>query len=860
MATGLFADAAGEGFPAGHLGTATRQVRYEGWHRVPFPIVHRALLVLAVIQLGAAGAGRGQQLTPAGTGGVAALADALRQLGANKRVLVIGAHPDDENSQLLTWLSRGIGAQAAYLSLNRGEGGQNLIGPELGPELGIIRSEELLAARSIDGARQYFTRAYDFGFSKSADETLRFWSRDSVLRDVIDVIRRFRPQIIVSVFSGTPADGHGQHQVAGLLARQAYDLLRDSTWGPVKFFRSTFFDTTGTTLRIPTGGIDPLVGQSYFQIAMLGRSRHRSQDMGQLLTPGPAFARLALVAAKAGTGGELFSGVDTVLPGSMRYTALIDSARALLTPYAPERIVPLLARAEQELRPGDDEQRAILDAALAEAAGVVVDGTADDGIVIPGERLQVEVSVWNTGTVPLAVSSIEFGAPPAWRVDRLEPEEVTVLPGTIAVRHFGLTVAADAPRSQPYFLRRPLAGAMYDWSGVPADVRELPFEPPTIVARVHCSIGGTPVTLTREVAYRFRDQAIGEIRRPILVTQPFDVAVSPALLVWPVDGASEGRAITVMVTNRTRGAATGIVRLSVPAGWAPQRPESLSFSREDEERSVTFTVRLPAAPATGSFMLKAGVTGPDGHVSEGTLSIIDYPHIRPRPAPHPSTVEVEVAKILLPGLARVGYIRGASDRVPEALQEVGVPIVLLGADSLDRGDLTKFDAIVVGSRAYETDPALIRSNGRILDYARAGGLVIVQYQQYPFINGGFAPYRLSIAQPHDRVTDETAPVTLLQPAAPLFRVPNAIGAEDWQGWVQERGLYFAHDWDSTYVPMLELHDSGGPPLHGGLLVAPLGRGTYVYTGLSFFRELPAGVVGAYRLFANLLELGVKHVP
>jgi hypothetical protein len=315
-----------------------------------------------------------------------------------------------------------------------------------------------------------------------------------------------------------------------------------------------------------------------------------------------------------------------------------------------------------------------------------------------------------------------------------------------------------------------------------------------------------------------------------------------------------------MVTNRSHGAATGVVRLAVPAGWAPERPESLSFTREDEERSAMFTVRLPPSPAVGSFTLKATVMGADGHVSEGALTIIDYPHIRPRPSTHPSTVEIRVAKILLPGLARVGYIRGASDRVPEALQQVGLPIVLLDADSLERGDLSKFDAIVVGSRAYETDAALVRANGRLLDYARSGGLVIVQYQQYPFINGGFAPYRMTIAQPHDRVTDETAPVTLLQPSAALFRVPNAIGPDDWQGWVQERGLYFAHDWDSTYVPMLELHDSGGPTLQGGMLVAPLGRGTYVYTGLSFFRELPAGVVGAYRLFANLLELKAAHVP
>ena len=823
--------------------------------------MRRTLLVLAAIGCGAAGAGWGQQLTPAGTGGVAALANALRQLGANKRVLVIGAHPDDEDSQLLTWLSRGFGAQAAYLSLNRGEGGQNLIGEELGPELGIIRSEELLAARSIDGAHQFFTRAYDFGFSKTADETFRFWPRDSVLHDVLDVIRRFKPQIIVSIFSGTPKDGHGNHQVAGILARQAFDLLRDSTWGPVKLYRATNFDTTGTTLTIPTGGLDPLVGQSYFQIAMAGRSRHRSQDMGQLQRPGPAFSRSMLVESKVGNAVGMFAGVDTAWFGSPSYPALIDSARRALSPYAPERILPLLARASAALRPGDDEQRAILDGAIAEAAGVVIDGTADDGIVVAGQRVQVEVSIWNTGPDPIAISAVDFAVPAGWQVDHLEPTSGSVAPNTIVVRHFAVTIPVDAPRSQPYFLRRPLAGAFYDWSGVAADVRGLPFEPPPIVARVRATIAGASVSLSREVAYRYRDQAIGEIRRPILVTQPFDVAVSPALIVWPVDGSAGGsRTITVMVTNRMRGAATGVVRLSVPATWAPVRPESLSFAKEDEERSAMFTVQLPPAASVGDFTLKAMVTGSDGRGSEGALSIIDYPHIRPRPSVHPSTVEIRVAKMLLPGLARVGYVRGASDRVPEALVEVGVPVVMLDADSLERGDLSRFDAIVVGSRAYETDQALVRSNGRLLDYVRGGGLMIVQYQQYPFINGGFAPFRMAIAQPHDRVTDETAAVTLVQPSASLFHVPNAIGADDWQGWVQERGLYFAHDWDSTYVPMLEMHDSGGPPLQGGMLVAPLGRGTYVYTGLAFFRELPAGVVGAYRLFANLLGLGAKHVP
>ncbi len=823
--------------------------------------MRRAFAGFAVLWLGAAGLGRAQQLGPAGTGGVAALANALEHLGANKRVLVIGAHPDDEDTQLLTWLSRGLGAQAAYLSLNRGEGGQNLIGPELGPELGIIRTEELLAARAMDGARQYFTRVYDFGFSKSADETFRFWPRDSVLTDVVAIIRRFRPQVIVSVFSGTPADGHGQHQVAGLVARQAFDLLRDSAWGPVKLYRSTGFDTLATTLRIPTGDIDPVLGQSYFQIAMAGRSRHRSQDMGRVQRMGPALTRLSLVASKPGAGNDLFAGVDTIWRGHERFRTLIDSARARLSPFAPGAVVPLLAAAARELTPADTEERSTLDGALANAADVVVDATADDGIITSGERIQVEVAVWNASGVPVVVDGVDLLAPEGWQIERPDPPGGSAAPNSVLVRHFVVTVAADAPRSQPYFLRRPLMGAMYDWTSTPANVRGTPFDLPPLKALVRATIGGAPVTLAREVVYRYNDQANGETRRPVFVTEPFDVAVTPSLIVWPVDGGSGAeRAVTVMVTNRTRGAATGVVRLAVPPGWAPAPPESLTFSREDESRSITFTVRLPPRPAIGSVTVRASVVGSDRHTSEGALTLIDYPHIRPRPSAHPSTVEIRVANILLPGLARVGYVRGASDRVPEALTEAGVPIVLLDADSLMRGDLSRYDAIVIGSRAYEMDPALVANNGRILDYARAGGLLVVQYQQYPFIQGGFAPYRMSIASPHDRVTDETAPMTPLVPGSPAFHAPNEITADDWQGWVQERGLYFAHDWDSTYTPVLETHDPGAAPLQGGLLIAPLGRGTYVYTGLSFFRELPAGVVGAYRLFANLLGLKAKHVP
>jgi len=483
--------------------------------------------------IGAAGTGVGQ-LAPPGTGGVVPLVDGLRALGAVKRVLMIGAHPDDEDTELLAFLSRGLGVQTAYLSLSRGEGGQNLIGPELGPELGVIRTEELLAARRLDGARQYFTRAYDFGFSKTAAETFRFWPRDSLLKDIVDVIRRFRPQVIVSIFSGTPRDGHGQHQVAGLLAREAFELLKDSSWGPVKLYRSARFDTTASTLTLQGGRLDPVTGRSYRQLAMAGRSRHRSQDMGQLELPGPSAIRLALWERRdagrgMGDGVGLFAGVDTAPHGRERYVALLDSARAALNPLRPQAIVPLLARALAALGDGagadDGEQRGILERTLADAAGIAIDGVADDWITVGGQRLQVEATVWNAGDSSVRLDEVQVAAPTGWTVDRLDAASGSVAPGTLATRRFVVTVPRDAERSQPYFLKRPLAGALYDWSAVPPELRGLPFEPPALELRVRLAVAGAVIGLTREVSNRYRDEANGEVRRPVLVDCAYDVAV-----------------------------------------------------------------------------------------------------------------------------------------------------------------------------------------------------------------------------------------------------------------------------------------------------------------------------------------------
>jgi LmbE family N-acetylglucosaminyl deacetylase len=828
----------------------------------------RRLFAVLLLLGGAALPMAAQQLTPPGTGGVGAVDRALRLLDQDKRVLLIAAHPDDEDTELLTYLVRGTGADAAYLSLSRGEGGQNLIGPELGEGLGLLRTGELLAARSVDGARQYFTRAFDFGFSKSLDETVRFWPRDSVLEDVLQVMRRLRPQVVITVFSGTPRDGHGQHQMAGVIAREAFRLLQDSAWGPRKLYRTARFDTASTTLRIPTATLDPVAGRSYLQLAMAGRSLHRSQDMGQIQRLGPSAIRLALEAGPGPSDAPLFAGVDTALaPALARYGSLIDSARALLNPRTLERVVPVLAAALTELRRHGDARfvaaRApLLEEALAAAASVVVDATADDARVAPGQALSVAVSVWDAGATGARIERIALEAPEGWQVSTTgmepSPEGATGVPaaGRVPVKRFSAQVPPDAAPTVPYFLRRPRGAGLYDWSGAAEEVRGEPHAPPPLRATVTLVIGGARMQLVREVSFRTNDQASGEVRRPLVVVPIVGVTAQPEVLVWPMAGGT--RRIAVELEHGARGRTEGEVRIDMPAGWPVAEPRPFVLDGEDARRSLTFEVRLPAGLRPGRYDLRV-VARVGTAQYEGASVAVDYPHIRPVVHTSKAMVRVEAAELVLPRLRRVGYVRGASDLVPEALLAVGVPLTLLTPSALERGDLSAYDVIIVGSRAYETEPALSANNGRLLDFARAGGRLIVQYQQYQYVRGSFAPFPLRIAAPHDRVTDESAAVRPVVPGHRLFRAPNAIGATDWDGWVQERGLYFAREWDPAFRPLLETGD-GSDRLQGGLLIARLGRGVYVYTGLSFFRQLPAGVPGAYRLFANLLGLEAGDVP
>jgi hypothetical protein len=500
-----------------------------------------------------------------------------------------------------------------------------------------------------------------------------------------------------------------------------------------------------------------------------------------------------------------------------------------------------------------EEKLGVTVAAMAAAAGIAMEAVSNRETVALGERAEVTVGVWNSSSQPIEVDGVEIASSDGWAISLAESSPGSLEAGALAEWTFEATVPADAAPTQPYFLEQLLIGDLYDWSGAEPALRGEPLQSPPLVAVGELTVEGVTITLAREVVYRYADQARGEVRRPVRAVPVLEVAVEPGLVVWPIQ-AETTRNIEVTLTSNTDRRLSGRLEVELPAGWS--EPIRMPFAVEEPQGREVIQVALPVADSLepGAHRLSVRAVLDEGGSFDMSYAVVDYPHVRPSWLPTPAAAEIRALDLRLPRLDRVGYIRGAADRVPEFLREVGVPVELLEVGDLANGELSDYDAIVVGPRAYEKDPALARLNPKLLEYVRGGGLLIVQYQQYQFIEGGFAPYPLEIARPHDRVTDETSPVRVLAPDHAVFQTPNVIDANDWLGWVQERGLYFAHTWDEAYTPLLVLQDPDQPEQQGGLLVATLGDGTYVYTGLSFFRELPAGVAGAYRLLANLLAL------
>ena len=888
-----------------------------------FPLLTLVVL-LAATALSAAVPAQAQ--APPDDRGAVAVGLLLRQLDGVKRVLMVAAHPDDEDTNTITTLARGMGVRTAYLALTRGEGGQNLIGTELWEGLGIIRSNELVAARAIDGGEQFFTRAIDFGFSKSSDETLSKWPREEILADVVWAVRRFRPQVIVSVFSGTPRDGHGQHQVAGMLAHEAFDVAADpnrfpeqlgdgiEAWQTDKLYLARGGFGGGETATLEAGAFDPLMARSYLQVSMDSRSQHRSQDMGSGQPMGPRQSILSLVKAAAGVNGlgGFFAGVDTtfaslvgqVVPTSPdgqgdidSYRAAIEVAKTSLDALAPEQSTPALAdalgaleriieragpNASGEVTEVLERRRALLRKALLASSAVVMQVRASDDLVVPGEPVEVRVELWNAGPYRVEGAGPELALPDGWGADLLEGRTIdmggfgrrsssmttvsgtseTIASGEIRRWVFRVNVPVDADPSRRYYLREPRVGDAYAWPPE-RQLRGLPHDPPVLSGgtRFELVMDGdpmgspmrVPLATEDEARYYGVDPAQGEFTHPLLVMPAVSVTVAPGQMVWPL-GDTGARTVTVRVRNEAQEGVTGELALEGPGWTVAPASVPVELDAPGTERTYMLTVAPEAGQGVGHARLSATVRAADGRSWSERVDIIDYPHVERAAQFHPAELQTSIFPVTVPEGRRVGYIMGTGDSGPEALASLGFEVEMLGPADVLAGDFARFDVLVLGVRAYEARGDLAAANGAVLDFARAGGTVVTQYNQYTFPASGHAPYPVSISRPHDRITDENAAVTFLHPAAPVLNAPNRITDADFEGWRQERGLYFLNTWDPAFTPVLSMADPGEAPKEGSLLIAPLGEGVYIYTGLALFRQFPEGVPGAYRLFANLVSL------
>ena len=837
--------------------------------------------------------------------GTAAIRYSMAKLNVLGSVLMIGAHPDDENNAVLAYTSRGLKARTGYLSLNRGEGGQNLLGDEQGALMGVVRTQELLAARRDDGGSQYFTRAIDFGFTTSLPETLTDWGHDRILADVVWVIRQQRPDVIVLVFSGTAADGHGNHQAAGVLGKEAYEAAADPTkfpeqlkwvkpWQAHRLMRSRFTPPPAAaaapgaapaggrggrgggrgagpgradafpdqpTITVDPGEFDPVIGRSYREISIISRSEHRSQGQGSQLAYGASQSMLASVSGDV-PKKSIFDGVDVTwgrLPGGARVGAILGKAQSDFDDLHPEKSVAALLEARALIAPlakaGEPWAQWKLDdieQAIALCAGLHTEAEAEGATFVPGATAKVQLTALNRSSLPLMLAGIHLSG---W-ADLDAPVKNKALENNKPeVASVQVPVSPKQPYSQPFWLKEPRDGYKYTISDQTLIGRADAI--PEVLARFDFTLNGAPFSITTPLHYRYGDPAKGEVIRPVVVVPPVAIDLSAANFVFPL-GAP--RDVSLQVRALVAGQ-SGDVRLETPAGWKVE-PASAPFQLKETgaAQEVRFRLPPPAAAASGQFKVVAKANGVE--VSTG-VDAIAYSHIPLQTVLLPA--EGKLAAVPLKVLARrVGYVMGSSDKEPEALRQRGCQVDLLAEKQLSSGSLAVYDAIVVGVRAYALRPDLRASQQRLMEYVKNGGTLVVQYQNNadrrisPSVAEAFdhlGPYPFEISGNDARVTDEDAPVKVLLPGSPLLNVPNKITRTDFDGWVQERGLYFAGKWDERYQTPLETHDKGDKDQAGSLLYARYGKGAYIFTAFSWFRELPAGVPGAYRIFANLISAG-----
>jgi LmbE family N-acetylglucosaminyl deacetylase len=896
----------------------------------------------------------------------------LRALQTRASLLLVTAHPDDEDGGMLTYESRGQGARVALLTLNRGEGGQNVMSPDMYDALGLVRTQELLAADRYMGVEQYFTRTIDYGFSKTREEALEKWDHERVLADAVRVVRMVRPLVITSVFVGAATDGHGNHQVAGQMAQEVYVAAGDPKrfpeqlkeglrpWSPLKVYaRTPFFNVTdqgmydyatdkyvpvrffdyvnqqwsdkapSVMLEIPEGLPAPGSGLTFVQIAREGLGLQKTQNGGGLTPPpGPqnsAYHRYGSRVPAADRETSFFDGVDATVAGiatlAQGDTGFLKTGLGQIAKIAadalhqysvekPSGIAPLLSDGLKTTRtligqvgasslaePGrsdvifelDKKERQFekalavaLDISLqttvampgvaggrggrggrggapaaADASPLAGPGRGGPGrggptftIAIPEQSFAVEARVYNQNSEPLNVESVELTASDGrnWNIHPDAAANREVAPGKEEQWRFSLTVPADAALTRPYYSRPNEEQPYYDLTD--ERYRNLPLPPYPLAVRARINYKGVPFEVAEFVQSSERVSGIGMLVNPLLVGPAISVTISPSAGAVPM--GSKEFAFTATVHSNVKGPAQGVLRLKLPQGWHSTPGEApFALARDGEDQTIVFSI-APDLVKPDEYTITA-IAEYNGHQYQEGYRLAGYPGVRPYPLYKPATyravgVEVKTA----PGL-HIGFLPGTGDDVPKALENLNQNVRVLAESDLTQGDLRGYDAIVLGVRAYAVRSDLKAANGRLLEYVRNGGVLIVQYNLQNF-DSNYGPYPFSLGSNPQKVVDENSPVTLIDPANPALGWPNKVTAADFKGWVEERGHGFMSTWDPRYQPLVETHDPDQDPQKGGLLLARYGKGFYVYDAFALYRQLPAGVPGAYRLLGNLVSL------
>ena len=800
---------------------------------------------------------------------------AFRELGS---VLYVAAHPDDENTQLITYLARGRGYRTGYLSLTRGDGGQNESGPEFGEKLGLARTWELLAARQLDGGHQFFTRALDFGYSKDVNETLRIWDRQQVLADVVRVIRQFRPDVVITRFSPTPSSTHGHHTASSVLALEAFKLAGDPTafpeqlapssgltpWQPKRILHNnTPYNSQlnansplyAKALKLEVAGTDPGSGEAFGAIANRSRAMHITQGFGSLATAQVRSSRLETFELLAGdrAATDLLDGVDVSwsrYPGGAVVGTLIDTTIADFNPADPTASVAALLTLRERLAawPADPvltAKRTQLDHLLQACLGLVIETISPQAEVTPGEILALaHRATLRSGGATVRWVSIRY---PSLNTELAVGTTLAV--GATLTREAQPTLPKSTPPSQPYWLRAEGTAGM----SVVADAELIgrPVNPPAFPVEFVFEIAGQTLSVSDEPIQIVAPASAAQARRPLAVVAPVALAFADEVALL----APNSRQPTVIEVTAARANAAGTLRLELPAGWqAAPATHPFHLKNAGDKIQLTFTLTAPAHPATASIRAVADL---DGLTYDQQRIAIRYPHLPVLLLQPTARLQVVALDLAIRG-RKVGYLPGAGDNTSAALQQMGYAVTLLTGADLTPEKLHDLDAVVIGVRAFNERTDLAAHLSGLFAYSKAGGTVIAQYNRPNGLKTPtLAPYALSIMgdAPSFRVTDENAVVTFLAPNHPALTTPNRLGPADFTGWVQERGAYFPSTWDETkFTALLAMHDPGAAPLTSSILVAPYGQGYFVYTSLAFFRQLPAGVPGAYRLFANLVSL------